>query len=923
MPKKKGTKKAAKKQPKPAKPKAKAKKTAPKKVAKKQLKPKAKTENPTSKKTTKPVKKTEKPKVEEKPKIEETAVENLELFPAENEEKAPETQETPIDPGTQRGISDEMENSYLEYAMSVIVSRALPDVRDGLKPVHRRILHAMNEMGLRSSGPYRKSAAVVGEVLAKYHPHGDTAVYDSMVRMAQDFAMRYELVRGQGNFGSIDGDSPAAMRYTEAKMEKITDEMLTDIDKETVNWRDNYDGRFKEPVVLPTKLPQLLLNGSTGIAVGMATSIPPHNLGEVVDAIMHLSENPTATIENLMEFIKGPDFPTGGIIYNIEDIKTAYATGRGGMIVRGKTEIIEKKNGKFHILVTEIPYQVNKSNLISKMADLVREKKILGISDLRDESNKDGIRIVIELKKDSYPKKILNQLFKYTQLQSSFNMNMIALVDEIQPHLLDLKQVLEHFITHRKIVIKRRTEYELKMAKARAHILEGLKIALDNIDEVIKTIKKASTKEDALVDLIKKFKLSEEQGKAILEMRLQTLAGLERQKIEDELAEKIALITKLEGILISAEKILKIMQDELAGIKEKYADGRRTKVIKGAINSISQKDTIPNEPVIIMLSKENYIKRVPAISFKAQNRGGKGIIGGTTKDEDEIKIIKYAYNHDELLYFTNQGRVFQLPVYEIQKTTRQAKGQAIVNLLQLQEGEGVTAILRTGEKFKGQYLFMATKKGTVKKTSVEQFKNVRKSGLIAIKLRPADSLEWVRETKAGDEVVIVTREGKCIRFNEKDARDMGRASIGVRGIRLKGKDEVVEMDTIADPENTEVLVIMANGLGKMTKVTDYRFQARGGSGVKTANITPKTGNVVGAKTLNKEDVADLVIISKSGQIIRLNSKQIPSQGRATQGVYLMRMKLNDKVASISMIDLTELEQTDNEEKDKIKQPVAA
>lgn len=906
MPKKKGTKKAAKKQPKPAKPKAKAKKTAPKKVAKKQLKPKAKTEKSASK------------KIEETP-----AVENLELFPTENEEKAPETQEMPIDPGTQRGISDEMESSYLEYAMSVIVSRALPDVRDGLKPVHRRILHAMNEMGLRSSGPYRKSAAVVGEVLAKYHPHGDTAVYDSMVRMAQDFAMRYELVRGQGNFGSIDGDSPAAMRYTEAKMEKITDEMLTDIDKETVNWRDNYDGRFKEPVVLPTKLPQLLLNGSTGIAVGMATSIPPHNLGEVVDAIMHLSENPAATIENLMEFIKGPDFPTGGIIYNIEDIKTAYATGRGGIIVRGKTEIVEKKNGKFYILVTEIPYQVNKSNLISKMADLVREKKILGISDLRDESNKDGIRIVIELKKDSYPKKILNQLFKYTQLQSSFNMNMIALVDEIQPHLLDLKQVLEHFITHRKIVIKRRTEYELKMAKARAHILEGLKIALDNIDEVIKTIKKAPTKEDALVDLIKKFKLSEEQGKAILEMRLQTLAGLERQKIEDELAEKIALITKLEGILISAEKILKIMQDELAEIKEKYADERRTKVIKGAINSISQKDTIPNEPVIIMLSKENYIKRVPAISFKAQNRGGKGIIGGTTKDEDEIKIIKYAYNHDELLYFTNQGRVFQLPVYEIQKTTRQAKGQAIVNLLQLQEGEGVTAILRTGEKFKGQYLFMATKKGTVKKTSVEQFKNVRKSGLIAIKLRPTDSLEWVRETKAGDEVVIVTREGKCIRFNEKDARDMGRASIGVRGIRLKGKDEVVEMDTIADPENTEVLVIMANGLGKMTKVTDYRFQARGGSGVKTANITPKTGNVVGAKTLNKEDIADLVIISKSGQIIRLNSKQIPSQGRATQGVYLMRMKLNDKVASISMIDLTELEQTDNEEKDKIKQPVAA
>ncbi len=819
------------------------------------------------------------------------STENMELF-ADNKGKGIED----------RQITEEMESSYLEYAMSVIVSRALPDVRDGLKPVHRRILHAMNEIGLRSSGSFRKSAAVVGEVLAKYHPHGDVAVYDSMVRMAQDFAMRYQLVRGQGNFGSIDGDPAAAMRYTEAKMEKITDEMLTDIEKETVSFRDNYDGRYKEPTVLPTKLPQLLLNGTTGIAVGMATSIPPHNLAEVVDGLMHLSKNPEASIEELMEFIKGPDFPTGGIVYNVQDIKTAYMTGRGGMVVRAKTEIVEKKGGRFEILVTEIPYQVNKANLITKIAELVRDKKIVGITDIRDESNKDGIRVVIELKKDSYPKKILNQLFKLTQLQSAFNMNMIALVDEIQPHLLDLKQVLEHFITHRKEVITKRTEFDLKTAKARAHILEGLHIAIDNIDAVIKTIRASETKEEALVQLMKKFKLSELQGKAILDMRLQTLAGLERQKIEDELKEKLKYIKELEGILADTKKVLKIMQDELAEVREKYADERRTQIVANAINSISQKDTIPNEAVIVMFSKENYIKRIPENTFRAQHRGGKGIIGGTTKDEDEIKLIKYAMNHDELLYFTNQGRVFQLPVYEIPSASRTAKGQAIVNLLNLQENETVTAILNTGEKFTGEYLFMATKKGTIKKTPVEDFKSVRKSGLIAIKLRGNDSLEWVKETSKGNEVIMVSREGKGIRFNEDDARPLGRASIGVRGMRLKSNDEVVEMDVIKNPEIAELLVIMENGLGKMTKTQDYRFQSRGGTGVKTANITSKTGKVVGAKVLDSNTAADLVIISKSGQVIRLNIKHIPSQGRATQGVYLMRMKPNDKVASISLID---------------------
>jgi DNA gyrase subunit A len=825
---------------------------------------------------------------------------NLELFKTQNVNN--------------KNISEEMETSYLEYAMSVIVSRALPDVRDGLKPVHRRILYAMNEMGLKSSSSFRKSAAVVGEVLAKYHPHGDAAVYDSMVRMAQDFAMRYPLVRGQGNFGSIDGDSAAAMRYTEAKMEKITDEMMTDIDKETVNWRPNYDGRFKEPIVLPTKLPQLLLNGTTGIAVGMATSIPPHNLGEVIDGVMHLSNNPEATIEELMEFIKGPDFPTGGLIYNTEDIKTAYMTGRGGMVTRAKTQIVEKKGGKFVIIVTEIPYQVNKANLVSKIADLVRDKKILGITDLRDESNKDGIRIVIELKKDGYPKKILNQLFKYTQLQTSFNMNMIALVDEIQPHLLDLKQVLEHFITHRKEVIRRRTEYDLKIAKARAHILEGLKIAIDNIDEVIATIRKSETKELALGQLMKRFALSEEQGKAILEMKLQTLAGLERQKIEDELKEKIALIAELESILSSTKKILKIMQDELAEIKEKYAEKRKTEIITNAINSISQKDTIPNAEMIVMLSKENYIKRVPISTFKAQHRGGKGIIGGTTKEDDEIKLIRYGKNHDELLYFTNKGRVFKLPVYEIPSGATRSKGQAVVNILQLQNDEHVTSILNTQEKFTGEYLFMATKQGTIKKTAIKDFQNVRKSGLIAIKLRETDSLEWVKEASVNNEIIIVTKNGKCIRFNEKDARPMGRPSIGVRGIRLKDKDEVVEMDVIPDPETCEILVVMENGLGKMTKIINYRLQTRGGSGVKTANITTKTGKVIGAKIIGKDTDADLIMMSKAGQVIRLHSSNIPSQGRATQGVYLMRMKPSDKVASISLLSILKTE----EEEEKTK-----
>lgn len=800
-----------------------------------------------------------------------------------------------------RNITKEMEESYLDYAMSVIVSRALPDVRDGLKPVHRRILYAMNSMGLRSGASFRKSAAVVGEVLGKYHPHGDTAVYDSMVRLAQDFSLRYPLVKGQGNFGSIDGDGAAAMRYTEAKLEKISDEALADIDKETVDWNDNYDGKFKEPSVLPSKIPQLLLNGTTGIAVGMATSIPPHNLGELVDGIIHLIDNEEASIDDLMEFIKAPDLPTAGKVYDIEAIKEAYKTGRGGITMRARAEIEERKGGKYAIVITEIPYMVNKASLVEKIADLVRDKKINGISDIRDESSKDGIRVVVELKKDSFPKKILNQLYKLTLMQTNFNMNMIALVDGIQPRLLNLKQVLELFIEHRKEVVTRRTQYELNVAKARAHILEGLKVAIDNIDKVIDTIRKSADKEVAHTALIKKFKLSDKQATAILEMRLQTLAGLERQKIEDEYKEKLKLIAALEAILKSQKKIMGIIKDELAEIKEKYADERRTEIVPHGLGKFSIRDTIPNEPMIVMMSKEGYIKRVPPSTFKAQNRGGKGIVGVTTKEEDEVNIIKHAKNHNNALFFTNKGRVFQIPVYEIPKTSRQAKGQPVVNLIQLGEDEIVTAMLIAKESFKGDYLVMTTKKGTIKKTKADAFSNVRKSGLIAIKIRPGDSLEWVRECSKGNEIMIVTRNGKCIRFDEEGVRDMGRASMGVRGIRLKDKDYVVQMDVVKSKESARLFVLMENGLGKTSLISSFRLQNRGGSGVKAANLTTKTGQIAGAAVLEPEIEGDAILISKKGVTIRMSLTNIPTLGRATQGVTLMRLKSGDKVSTLSII----------------------
>ncbi|QQR84272.1 DNA gyrase subunit A [Candidatus Peregrinibacteria bacterium] len=800
-----------------------------------------------------------------------------------------------------RDITTEMQVSYLDYAMSVIVSRALPDVRDGLKPVHRRILFSMHELGLRSGAKFRKSATVVGDVLGKYHPHGDGAVYDSMVHMAQDFKMRYPLIFGQGNFGSMDGDNAAAMRYTEAKMQRLSDEILADIEKETVDFRPNYDGRLKEPVVLPSRIPTLLLNGTVGIAVGMATNIPPHNLNEIMNAVAHLIQHPEATIEDLMAFVKGPDFPTGGLVYDVEAIRTAYATGRGSVALRGRAEIEELKSGRFRIVVTEIPFQVNKATLVEKIANLVRDKVLMGIADLRDESSRKGVRVVIELKRDAFPKKVLNMLYKHTPLQTSFGFNMIGLVNGIQPRLLDLKLILEEFIKHRQEVVRRRTEFELKIAKARAHILEGLKIALDHIDEVIALIKRSPTKEEAKVGLMETFRLSELQAKAILEMRLQTLAGLERKKIEDELKEKLDFIAECEAILGDPQRVLSIIADETQEIIQKYGDERRTQIVPNAIGQFNAKQLIADEPMVVALTRGGYIKRISPSVYRTQGRGGKGVIGMSVKDEDEITQILYTRTHNDLLFFTTKGRVFRLPVYEIPQASRTAKGQAVVNLIQLTDDEKVTVLFDESSQEGAEYLFMATNKGTVKKTPIDDFKNVRKSGLIAIKLRDDDLLLWVFPTKKGDQVVLVSHEGKCIRFKQEDVRPMGRNSMGVRGMRLRAEDHVVQMDVIENEAASRLLVVMENGLSKSTKVEDYRFQARGGSGVKTASITARTGKVVGARVINDEMVGDLIVVSKEGQTIRLPLKDIPSTGRATQGVYVMRMKDQDKVASISLI----------------------
>ena len=803
-------------------------------------------------------------------------------------------------------IVSEMQRSYLEYAMSVIISRALPDVRDGLKPVHRRILYAMFDIGLRHTSKYRKSAHVVGEVMAKYHPHGDSSIYEAMVRMAQDFSMRHQLVDGQGNFGSMDGDSAAAMRYTEARLRAIAEEMLFDIEKNTVNFNPTYDGSHKEPMVLPSKLPNLLLNGTMGIAVGMATSIPPHNLNELCDGIAALIEEPKTTIEELAEIIKGPDFPTGGIIYNKKDIFSACATGRGGVVIRAKAEIEEaKKSGMFQIVVTEVPYQVNKAEMIEKIANLVQEKKMEGIRDLRDESNKDGVRVVIELKKDSYPQKVLNQLYKQTDLQTTFHYNLLALVDGIQPRVLNIKTILEEFIKHRQVIVRRRTEFDLEKAKDRAHILEGLKMALDKIDLVIKTIRASKDKEEAKINLIAKFKFSDRQATAILEMKLQQLANLESQKIEDELKEKLAIIKELQSILASDKRILGIVKTETAEIKEKYGEERRTKIVAHGVKEFTTEDLIPNEPTVVMITTDGYIKRLPPDTFHQQSRGGKGVIGVTTKEEESVMHLMATNTHDNILFFTNRGRVFQLMAYDIPQASRTAKGQALVNFLQLAPNEKVTALLGTGDLTNYKYLVMVTTRGNIKKSALEDFANVRRNGLIALKLKADDNLEWVKPTSGNHEIMIATKQGQAIHFKEKDVREMGRTAGGVRGMRLKGTDEVIGMD-IVDPKNKslEFLTVGENGVGKRTEMDEYKVQGRGGSGIKTAEITAKTGNLTFAKVVDavESQDKDLLIMSAKGQVIRLPFKSISSSGRATQGVRLMRFKEDgDKVVNVTML----------------------
>ncbi|MBT3690604.1 DNA gyrase subunit A [bacterium] len=806
-----------------------------------------------------------------------------------------------------QGIVEEMQSSYLDYAMSVIVSRALPDVRDGLKPVHRRILYAMWTIGLKANAKFRKSATVVGEVLGKYHPHGDVAVYDSMVRMAQDFAMRYPLVNGQGNFGSMDGDRAAAMRYTEAKLTHLSEELLYDLDKDTVDFIPNYDGSQHEPLVFPARLPNLLLNGSVGIAVGMATNIPPHNLTELIDGTTHLINHPNASVDDLMEYIKGPDFPTGATIYNIKEIRAAYTTGKGAVVMRANSEIIEAKKGFFQIIITEIPYQVNKSNLLEKIADLVKNKKLDGIRDLRDESDKDGVRIVVDLKRDAYPKKVLNALYKHTQLQDTFHVNLLALVDGIQPKVLNLKTILEEYIKHRKIVITRRVQFELNKAKDRAHILEGLAMALESIDKIIAIIKKSKDKEAAKVNLMKKFKFSERQAIAILEMKLQQLANLERLKVEEELKEKKKLIKELKGILKDPKKVLAMIKDDLKEIREKYGDERKTKVVKSAVGEFSMEDLIANEPTVVMVTNDGYIKRLPPDTFKVQGRGGKGVAGLTTKEEDIVDHLFTTMTHVDLMFFTTRGRLFQLKAYEIPQTSRTAKGQAIVNFLQLAPEEKVSAILSVEDVSSFKNLVMVTRKGLIKKVELEKFQNVRRTGLIAIKLKDGDQLEWVKPSAGKDNIVLISAHGQAIRFREKDVRAMGRGAAGVRGIKFKKEDdEIVGMDILDNGKATpteQLLVVMSNGYGKRTPLTQYKVQGRGGTGIKTATVTDKTGPIEAAFIVNAKLVdEDLVIISNKGQVIRLPLKSVNVIGRATQGVKLMSFKeKGDEVASVTFI----------------------
>ena len=815
-------------------------------------------------------------------------------------------------------VENVMEDSFLRYSMSVIIDRALPDVRDGLKPVHRRILYAMYKNGWRAPHATVKSARIVGEVMGKYHPHGDSSIYDAMVNLAQPWKMRYTLVEGQGNFGSMDGDDPAASRYTEARMDKVGAELLADIEKETVDFRDNFDGTEKEPVVLPAALPNILLNGQMGIAVGMATNIPPHNLGEVVDATVALIENPEASLEDLMKHVKGPDFPTGAEVYGGAPMKQAYATGKGSVTIRAVANIEERKNGRFNIVITEVPYGMSKEGFIEKVRQLVLDKKLTHIADARDESARGKIRVVVELKKDAYPKKILNQLYKMTDLQTNFHYNVLALVNGIQPRIMGLKEILAEFIKHRQKVIRRRTEFDLRKAKERAHILEGLKIALDNIDEVIKTIRESY--DDADKRLMERFGLSEIQAAAILAMQLRRLQGLERDKIEAELQELMALIAKYEEILADEAKILNVVKEELLAMKEKYGDKRRSKIFNHELGKFSEEELIPEEESVILLTAENYIKRVSQTDFRRQNRGGKGKRGMTTKEEDVISQILTTNSHDYLYIFTSQGRMFKMKAYEVPQASLTAKGTAAVNLLNMHPDEKITEIIKYNEDNQqsddksddeaDEYLFMATKNGTIKKTAMKNYANVRSNGLITIKLDPGDELKWVKPTTGKNDIIISTSAGQAIRFNEADVRAMGRSAMGVRGMRLRPKDEVVGMDIVTDPKQ-KLIAVSANGYGKSTLVANFPTHKRGGVGIKVAAVTAKTGPIVAVHTLDPE-ASEVIMMSSNGQAIRVAVKDIPTLGRATQGVRIMRMADGDTVASIGIVLPEEKEEEVNE-----------
>ena len=795
-----------------------------------------------------------------------------------------------------RGIISEMETSYLDYAMSVIIQRALPDVRDGMKPVHRRILYSMYDSGLRANAKYRKSAKVVGDVLGNYHPHGDSSVYDAMVRLAQDFSLRYPLIDGQGNFGSMDGDGAAAMRYTEAKMAKLGESLLTDIDKNTVDWRPNYDASREEPVVLPARIPNLLLNGAMGIAVGMATNIPPHNLSELIDALQFLLNHPdidAVTIENLLDFVKGPDFPTGGIIYNKKDILDAYTRGRGSVVMRGKAHIEEAKNGRSMIIIDEVPYQLNKKDFVEKIAALVTDKVIVGVADIRDESNKEGVRVVIELKRDAFPKKILNQLYKLTPLQTTFAYNMIALTDRgMQPKLMNLKEMLIAFMDHRKEVTTRRVQFELDQAEARKHILEGLAKAISIIDQIIATIRASKNREEGIPTLMEKFDFSDKQATAIWEMQLGKLSGLEIEKIENELQEKIAMIADFKDILAKPERVAKIISDELAEIKEKYGDERKTEVHPGAVGEFNPTDTIPNEDMVVTLSKNGYIKRIKASSFRTQRRGGKGI-AMAVKDEDEMQVILSTKNHNKLLFFTNTGRVFELPAYEIPEMQRTAKGQPVVQFLSLAKDESVTTILDLAT-VTGKHLVLISHNATVKRIDITDIANIRSSGLIVMKPKDNDSLGWVRVTDGTNNILLVSEGGKVIQFPEDDVRVMGRAAAGVRGMKVADSDALIE-GCVVGSQDMYIFTISETGMGKISSLEEYREQGRGGSGIKVSATTTKTGKIIAAFTLSEEEkqAKSVILVSRSGQTVRLPLADIRITGRNTQGVILAKLKDTD------------------------------